>query len=245
MQHSKTQSDQRGSKTRSRPRERKIRSSGLSTAQFQPEKTIPELFASAKHKTSENKPPSPRKRRKREHSGSIDKTVRQVMEVLGPERMYDFPTMDNVVDLTGSPTPSPPKNPTPQQLPNNPAPQTGGTKKLVVKSIRRASKADPDGYFNNVWSQLDNGLSAIFRGEKISLEELYRGVENVCRQDKSPALFQKLCEKCTVQINTNLKAPLRREANDRASSVDLLRATLKAWLTWWNQLVYTSKFSCP
>ena len=225
MQPSSTQTDQRGSKTGSRPQGRKPCSPGHSTAKLQPEKTIPELFASAKQKTTEDTTLSPRKRRKREHCGGIVKTGRPVVEALRPEHMYDFSVMDNIVDL-GSPSP-----------PRNPAPQSGVTKKLVVKIIRRASKADPDGYFNNVWSRLDNGLSAIFRGEKISLEELYRGVENVCRQDKAPALFQRLCERCTAYVVANLRAPLIQEANNGASPVDLLRATLKAWSTWWTQLV--------
>jgi len=242
MQHPKTQSDQRGSKPKSRPRERKIRSSGQPAAQLQSERTIPELFAASKHKTSEVTPPSPRKRRKRDHPGGSEKTGVLPTEVLRLEQMYHLPR--NYIDLTGSETASPPRKPASQARSNNNNSTVqsvqSGTKKLVVKHIKRASKADPDGYFNSVWSQLDNGLSAIFRDEKISLEELYRGVENVCRQGKAPALFQKLCERCAIQISANLRASLVKDANKGASPVDLLRATLKAWSTWWDQLVCPS-----
>lgn len=243
MQHPKTLSDQRGSKPKSRPRERKIRSSGQSTAQLQSERTIPELFAASKHKISEVTPPSPRKRRKQEHSGNIDNTGGLLMEALRPEQMYTF--SPNVIGQTGSSMVSLPRNLPSQARPNSTAQSAeSGTKKLVVKHIKRASKADPDGYFNSVWSQLDKGLSAIFRGEKISLEELYRGVENVCRQGKAPALFQKLCERCAVYISTDISASLLKEANKGANPVDLLRVTLKAWSTWWDQLVFTSSDSC-
>jgi hypothetical protein len=246
MQHPKTLSDQRGSKPKSRPRERKIRFSGQSTAQLQSERTIPELFAASKHKISEVTPPSPRKRRKQEHSGNIDNTGGLLMEALRPEQMYTF--LPNIIGQTGSSMASPPRKLPSQARPNtnNSTAQSAesGTKKLVVKHIKRASKADPDGYFNSVWSQLDRGLSAIFRGEKISLEELYRGVENVCRQGKAPALFQKLCERCAVYISTDISASLLKEANKGANPVDLLRVTLKAWSTWWDQLVFTSSDSC-
>lgn len=235
MQHPTNQSEQSGSKSRSRPRGRKTSSSGTSAAQIQPEKTISELFGSSKHKTSDITGPSPRKRQKQEHPGRVERSATVLMGVRRADQMYGFDDTV-VIDLTGSPTASP-KNPMPQRRPNLSAPQSG-TKKLVVKTIKRSSKPDPDGYFNNVWNQLDNGLSAIFHDDKISLEELYRGVENLCRQDKAPVLFQKLCERCTVHVSTKLRASLIKSALGGASPVELLRATIQAWSTWWNQLVY-------
>lgn len=246
MLHPKTQSDQPGSKPPSRPRERKIHSSNQSAAQLQSERTIPELFAASKHRTSEVTPPSPCKRRKRDHPGSSEETGVLLTEVLRPDQMYNLPR--NYIDLTGSETASPPRK-SPLQAcssTNNSTAQSvqGGTKKLVVKHIKRVSKADPDGYFNSKWIQLDNGLSAIFGDKKISLEEQYRGVENVCRQGKAPALFQKLSDRCAVHISAEVRASLIKDANKGANPVGLLRATLKAWSTWWDHLVSTSIASC-
>ncbi|KAK5143705.1 hypothetical protein LTR04_001792 [Oleoguttula sp. CCFEE 6159] len=140
-----------------------------------------------------------------------------------------------------------------------------GAKKLVVKNLRAPSKWDSKQYLESVWQQLDGALSAIFghgrerngfstegdmgsngvngvnkmngkvEGVTFSMEELYRGVENLCRQGHAAEVCQRLISKCKAHISNNLKQSLlaRRELED----VDMLRAVLSLWETWNRQLV--------
>ena len=238
MQPSKIQSDHNGAKSR-RGRAR-VCSPSSSSEQFQPQKTISELFASSKHKATDETAISPCKRQKLEHVGSTGDISRVQIGILKPENMYTFssssPPNNGVIDLTKSPTASPRKSSVSQRHPTNFGAHSG-TKKLVVKNFRTTSNANPDRYYNNVCSQLDNALSAIFRHEKISLEELYRGVENVCRQDRAPALYLKLKERCKTHAAVDLGAPLVEAATNGTDAVDLLREVLKAWATWKDELV--------
>jgi hypothetical protein len=161
-----------------------------------------------------------------------------------PEEMYSFTSTpqkrNGIVDLTGSPDPetTPKKNVVSPRRPSITGPHNG-TKKLVVKNFRKTSRASPDRYYNTVWNQLDVALSAIFKNEKVPLEELYRGVENVCRQEKAPALFQQLRERCKNYVRGGLCEPLLEGRRLAASPVDILRAAIKAWRTWRTQLVGT------
>src|SRR5258708_4378141 len=72
-----------------------------------------------------------------------------------------------------------------------------GAKKLAVKNFRTQAKADPQLYLNQVWEKLDAALTVVFKNEKItfSLEELYRGVENLCRQGHAEEVCLRLQKK--------------------------------------------------
>ena len=113
-----------------------------------------------------------------------------------------------------------------------------GAKKLVIKNLRTTSKANPNQYYNQTWNQLDAALSKIFNGEKPqhSLEELYRGVENVCRQDRAPDLFEKLYGKCEENLSAIILPPLTRGVSGN-SSIGILGLVMKAWSTWNSQMV--------
>ncbi|MCJ1401029.1 hypothetical protein MMC11_004241 [Xylographa trunciseda] len=239
MQHSTSASDHCGVKPKSGRQEPHLQSPNRSQDDIRTQKTIAELFAPSKHKDIEYTASSPRKRLKRDHSIKTDVVASLAVEPITVENMYTFSSTSangsTVVDLTGSPTSSPRKNSVSQRRPINSVSQTG-TKKLVVKNFRKTPKSNPDQYFNTVWDQLDQALSAIFRHEKIPLEELYRGVENVCRQGKAPALFQKLSERCEDNVIENLTAPLVKTVSDGSTPIELLRAAIKAWTTWREQI---------
>ena len=222
------------------PQSKTIRSPKTSSDNGQlSQKSIAELFAASKHKVVDSSASSPNKRLKRGHPRISDELAEQVKPMtIRAQDMYTFnssspKTNGGVIDLTISPTGSP-KKPA-QRRPANFTPHIG-TKKLVVKNFRTTPRASPDQYANQVWTQLETALSAIFRGEDVSLEELYRGVENVCRQDKAQALFQKLCEKCNNHVTIDLKALATKDMHG-ASAIDVLRATIKAWTLWKEQLV--------
>ena len=82
-----------------------------------------------------------------------------------------------------------------------------GPKKLIVKNLKPTPRHDPEKYFNQVWGQVDTALTTIFAEDtaKYSLEELYRGVENVCRQNWAAELSKRLRTRCTEHITTTIK----------------------------------------
>ena len=153
--------------------------------------------------------------------------------------MYSFTS--NIIDLTASPTKSPAGSPLSRKTSNGIRPtnamQSNGTKKLIVKNFKKSTKSDPDQYFNQVWVQLDEALEAIFSHDikPFSMEQLYRGVENICRQGKAPTLFQKLQAKCKDHILKKVKASIIDMADGR-SDTDTLNVTVEAWATWRRQL---------
>ncbi|MCJ1290759.1 hypothetical protein MMC34_002301 [Xylographa carneopallida] len=232
-------SDHCGFESNSGRREQRVPSPGRSSDVFQTQKTIAELFAPSKHRNTESTTSSAHKRLKREHPTDTDIVASFKIEPIKAENMYTFSSTNTngstVVDLTASTMSSPRKNSLSQRRPINCVLQTG-TKKLVVKNFRKTPKSNPDQYYNTVWDQLDKALSAIFRHETIPLEELYRGVENVCRQEKAPALFQTLSERCKANVIENLRAPLVETVSRGLAPTELLRAAIKAWTTWREQI---------
>ena len=252
MRRSQPVSDLNGVKPRPLLRQSQRDRSGAirPTREQTPQKTVSELFLKSKHK-SDPEPAdcvsfSPNKRQKRDLS-SCESTTEAQAKLIEPENMYTFntngPRKTTVIDLTSSPETSPAKGPFMQRRINGDVRPTNftphiGAKKLVVKNFRTTSKSCPDQYYNQIWSQLDVALSAIFSGEKTpySNEELYRGVENICRQDRAPALFQQLRDKCGKNVSTNLKPSLIRSAI-KGSDTSILRAVVTAWSTWNTQLV--------
>jgi cullin-4 len=148
--------------------------------------------------------------------------------------MYSFPKNKSpAIDLTTSP---PRKTAARANKPNfNPH---LGARKLAVKNFRTQTKADPTIYLNQIWEKLDRALGVVFKKEKpdFSLEELYRGVENLCRQGHAQEVSNRLQKLSEAYVADRLKAPLLEKLGNK--SVDLLRATLFAWATWNEQLVW-------
>ena len=148
-----------------------------------------------------------------------------------------------VVDLTESPPSSQfssshvPSNSVRAVKPQQPSINVG-PKKLIIKNLRSTPRVDPSQYFDQVWTQLEVALSAIFRGVNVpySLEDLYKGVENLCRQDRGPLLNKKLSEKCKMELTLLLKDPMTKEIK-RIDDSGVLRAVVDAWSTWTERLV--------
>ena len=242
MQHSKPLSEHRGAKARYHH-----------PASNQPsQQTVSELFASSKRRQEvaeelNSTPPLSAKRSKLNHPNPTESPSMNGPTILPPQRMYNFTSTSSrtngVIDLTGSSDEGALLNSAKQRKssggkrPTNFTPHMGA-KKLVVKNFRKTPRASPDQYFDGIWSQLDPSLSAIFDHEKIpfSLEELYRGVENICRQGRAPALYRKFRDRCEDNVSLGLKAPLLQNMNGR-SNVEVLRSAVQAWSIWGSQLV--------
>ncbi|KAL2860708.1 cullin-4B [Aspergillus lucknowensis] len=113
-----------------------------------------------------------------------------------------------------------------------------GPKRLVVKNLRTSTRLNQDSYFDKVWSQLDAALSRIFEGGKpeISIEELYKGAENVCRQGRAVVLSKRLQGRCREHVAGKLHDTLVDKAR-MGSNIDTLRSVVEAWKLWQSMLV--------
>lgn len=97
---------------------------------------------------------------------------------------------------------------------------------------------DQDSYFEKAWGQLDAALGAVFSGGKpeTSLEELYKGAENVCRQGNAALLSKKLQDRCREHVSGKLRETLVAKAGG-GSNIEILRAVVDTWATWQSELV--------
>lgn len=214
----------------------------------QPQKTISELFATSKQglksrETDDLPGASPSKKLKTNHTIQEPGDTSVMASTMRVEDRYKFSSPQSrrtseiaPIDLTKSPNASPARNKLSTGRSSNSTPHTG-PKMLVVKGLKRVSRPDPEEYYNRVWVQLDAALSTIFLGERLSssMEELYRGVEILCKQDRASALYKKLCEKCTWNITTRVRETLVH-ASDTESAVEILEAVVQAWSTWSQQV---------
>lgn len=224
---------------------RKLNENSYSNSQHQ--RSLPDLFweqnRSANTSRAHSRTPEP-----------VQKTENrsdQHRQLLAPSSktlaMYSFPTSkthaDGVVDLTGSCPPSPPH---PKKPPVNGSAKLSafkthqGAKKLVVKNLRTTPRFDPEQYFKRVWDQLDAALTTIFGNEKSnhSLEELYKGAENLCRQGRAPELYARVRARCESHLVGQVVEELAGKSS-QLSNVDLLSSYLEAWRTWSGRLVTT------
>lgn len=219
-------------------------SAGNSGAELTPKRTIPDLFAASTQKCpSQVIEPSPSKRLKLSHSppamfdgGSVKQESSNVGEVTSNKL--------GVIDLTNSAPASPTKSLPSQQGKNHGIFRQVGfgqnkePRKFVVKNLRKSPKTDLSEYYEKVWTQLETAISAIFKDEKISCskEELYTGVEILCRQGRAPWLYQKLWEKCKGEVARWAKQPFSDESL-KDKDADILHLVVQAWCRWTNHLV--------
>ena len=211
-----------------------------------PQRTILELFATSKQGAKGRETDllpggSPNKKLKLDPLSMESASSQVTFKTMGADEMYKFPSQrsrkpSDVIDLTGESQNRSPLKKTPNGLrPNNVTAHTG-VRKVLVKNLK-ASKADPDEYYNRVWAQLDAALTAIFSEDKLpySMEELYKGVETACRQYRAPPLYDKLCKRCTGHISGEVKESLLQCA-ESSSNIETLDAVVKAWSRWNKQL---------
>ena len=227
------------------------------TSTEQKQKTISELFATSKSfsvarpNALDLQDPSPHKRIKYTHpSSSTDENFCPTAAMNSSPSTSSIRSTGNnaaeIIDLTGSPGPALTKpSPSRKRLsgsirPTSFAP-TGGPKKLIVRNLRTTPKTDPNQYYNHVSNQLENALSAIFTNSKLpcSLEELYKGVESLCKQNRAPAIHKMLQENCRKHISVQTLEPLLQHSA-AATATNVLELVVKEWSIWRMQLVSSS-----
>lgn len=204
----------------------------------QQQQTISELLARNQNQSrnypQQLSPTIKRVRLSASPSESSSSAVRS-QELRSPGSMYSFSNTDSGAAAGGGAFGKPHSfNATPRQ--NNFTPHTGA-KKLVVKNLRKP-RLDQDSYFEKVWSQLDVALGTVFGGGKpeTSLEELYKGAENVCRQGKAAVLAEKLQDRCREHVSGKLRENLVAKAGGE-SNIEMLRAVVETWALWQSELV--------
>lgn len=113
-----------------------------------------------------------------------------------------------------------------------------GARKLVVKNLKTKPRVDPDEYMNKSWTQLDDALTAILNNQspKLSLEQLYKGAENICRLGKAPQLFENVKDKTDNYMTKVVLAELQEKAQSQ-DNIGLLRSINQAWISWNERLV--------
>lgn len=232
----------------SQSRKRKQQSpSPFDLSSYQTQSTIPQLFSAPSRTCSptpkfhQDPPRSKRSRSKSTEfliSGSL-KDLKKSLTPLTEATMLNFGSLAKIIDLTDS-SPTVGKSVKGKERENARPPPFqphAGTRKLQVKNLRKPTKGDPDAYFNMTWMSLSSALTAIFNGERISasLEELYRGTENICRAERAGPLFEKL----KARMNEYVGVPLKGEIIEKAgrSEEETVKAIEAAWTKWNRQLV--------
>jgi cullin-4 len=214
-------------------------------------KTITELFTTQSKPNVASAPLSPTSKRTRRESSPIASTevVAPAASISNlstadmyhfPSKRADIPSSAHVVDITSSPENSPAKANSQRTGARKAAPNmhaNSGPKRLLVKNFKPTRKVDPKVFLDQTWQKIEKALDTIFHQDAIdfSLEELYRGVENVCRQNMAKDVKERLIAKCKDYVGGSLKAKVKESLG--RTNVDVLRATLQAWATWNSQMV--------
>ncbi|PNS17618.1 hypothetical protein CAC42_3013 [Sphaceloma murrayae] len=154
-----------------------------------------------------------------------------------PNQMYTFTTnkqhSGDVVDLAASPPRNGLRRPNGIRSGINPH---QGAKKLVVKNLKTQSSWNPENYFDETWARLDDALTKIFaeQHKPLSMEDLYRCVENLCRQGKASSVYSRLNERCVRHLKDSVLQSLK--SRPEQDDVPTLQAVLSAWSTWSSQV---------
>ncbi|KAF1847191.1 Cullin-domain-containing protein [Cucurbitaria berberidis CBS 394.84] len=221
-------------------------------------KTIKELFTTqSKPNAAAAAPLSPTNKRTRRGSspvaGAEVSAPPAPISNMSTADMYHFPSKRadasitaEVVDVTSSPDNSPAKANGLRNGLRKPAPNmhASGPKRLLVKNFKPTRKVDPRVFLDQTWQKIEKALDTIFRQEDIdfSLEELYRGVENICRQNMAKDVKERLVIKCRDYVGGSLKAKVKESLG--RTNIDVLRATLQAWAVWNGQVKYLDWIFC-
>ena len=210
-------------------------------------KSIKELFTTQqKPHSNATAPLSPSSKRPKLDSSPPGSRTPPQTPAMSTANMYHFPSkrggvaaQGEVVELGSSP---PSGGATPPR--RNGARKTGpnvhsstGPKQLTVKNFRVTRRVDPKVFFQQTWDKVERALDTIFRQAPIdfSLEELYKGVENLCRQGLAKDVKDRLVKKCRDHVGGVLRGRILETVGRK--DVDVLRATLGAWTTWNTQMV--------
>ena len=186
------------------------------------------------HPTTARQKPSPTIQKPSPQKHKTDPNRKRKRSPPPPLNMYTFASRPRpatpVVDLTA---PSPPRRtaaPPRTKTASNPH---AGAKKLVVLHPR--PQWDPQRFLQTTWSQLDAAVTAILddRPDDLRKEELYRAVENACRQGGAATFASRLDARLQTHMADDVVARVSQLDDD---NVALVRAVLDQWTRWKRQM---------
>jgi hypothetical protein len=141
-----------------------------------------------------------------------------------------------IIDLTKD-FPSP-RSMTPQ------TPLRPQTRKITIKNLKSTPDSVPAAYFLQTTQKLRRAVSTILVEGTLadSLEELYRGVENLVRENKGPELYEMLQESCRSFVSEDMRQNVERGIAGSVGvggdgGVRAVECIESAWGKWTSQLV--------
>ncbi|ROT35960.1 cullin-4A [Sodiomyces alkalinus F11] len=105
-----------------------------------------------------------------------------------------------------------------------------GAKKLVIKNLRTSSTDEQsETYCNRTEQELREALVAIFRQEplRLSLERLYRGVEDMCRHGREKHIYTLLYDVLETHLQSDVWQIVSAEFG--SDNIEMLRVVIKQW----------------
>lgn len=229
MQQNSRTADHRGSKRGTAGKRKHAHQAGEESRQ----RSISDLLSSNKPQTRDcQQLSSPKRLRSSITPSPSSSKTRDILN--SPDKMYNFSSSEPKTNEKFSRKIN---GPAVVSRPSNFTPHTGA-KRLVVKNLRSGPRLNQDEYSAKIWSQLAAALDTVFEGGKptTSLEELYKGAENVCRQGRAEMLAKNLGERCKTYVANNLRQTIIAGSTQWAD-IDTLRATVDAWAAWNTKLV--------
>ena len=228
----------------SRQRPAATSATSLDKSSLEKQQTIQGAFSTNRKSLADQSSPKS-KRVKDKHSGPATITPRAPASPTTqsgdryhfPSRYDNVSNKDGVVDLTKSPRARRPSVVNAGNATRRPFNAGAGAKRLVVKNLKPQSSWDGNLYFDQTWQQLDAALDTVFSEAPVdfSMEDMYRGVENLCRQGRARDVYHKLASKLKSHINATVKTSLL--SRTRKDNVGVLQDVLAAWASWNSQIV--------
>lgn len=113
-----------------------------------------------------------------------------------------------------------------------------GAKVLTVTNLRKGPRIDTHEYYERTWNQLEACLVDIFAGRQPqqSLEQLYKGVQDICRRGAADKLYQKLRDRCGSYLMDEV-LPILNTMRSRSTNIDTLRHVYSYWQEFHKQMV--------
>lgn len=136
----------------------------------------------------------------------------------------------DVIDLTGA---SPPRLLKVTRQPVISLPTKADTKIIKITNLRR-TKPNVQAYYDQTLQKLEHALSLILANEQLaySNEDLYKSVENICRQGRAAGLYRRLKQILEEHANKVVKERLLDEVTPESTDAQVLVYILREWQVW-------------
>ena len=120
------------------------------------------------------------------------------------------------------------------------------TRKITIKNLKSTPDSIPQAYFAQTTKKLQKAVVTILAEGALtdSLEELYRGVENLVRENKGEELYDMLNQNCETFVKDTLRQRVERGIVGSVGiggdgGVRAVETIESAWGKWTSQLVPT------